>query len=372
MKIIIGILLVFAVIIPIFTYSFSLNAEASLPVVSAESSVLMRSDNCEVIWSKGKDMPLPMASTTKIMTAIVTIENADIDKTVKIPAKACGIEGSSAYLYEGEEMTRRDLLYALMLQSANDAAVALAMTVSDSVEDFVKLMNAKAKELDLKNTHFANPHGLDADDHFSSAYDLGVIMAYAMRNETFREITSSYKYTAGEHLFVNHNKLLKNYDGCIGGKTGFTKRCGRCLVSVAERDGVELICVTLNAPNDWKDHSDLFDYGFDQYERVLLVAPAQYFYSINVINGTDNTVNAEAAPLSVIMKKGSAEHLKVVCELDRFYYADITYGELLGHLVFYSEGKEIARSQITAQSSIKEIKYKNWWQKLLSLFIKDV
>lgn len=365
-KKVLSIILVLTIIMPM-----TILAEEASVSVSARSAVLIISDNGEVIYSKDKDIRLGMASTTKIMTAITVIEHSGLDTEVAVPKQACGVEGSSAYLYEGEKLTIRDLLYALMLQSANDAAVALALTVGGSIEDFCTLMNNKAAELGLKNTHFTNPHGLDDEEHYSSAYDLALIMAYAMKNESFREITSTYKYTSGQRLFVNHNRLLLNCEGCIGGKTGYTKQCGRCLVSVTERNGLELIAVTLDAPNDWNDHKALYDYGYSRYEKISPVTDGQYFYSVDIINSDTESLYAEAEPISFICEKGSYSNLKVVCELDRFYYAPVEYGEVLGYLVFFSDGIEVARSEIRARKSVKEIKYKKWWQKLLSLFIKD-
>lgn len=360
----VALFLITALLFPMTVFSHGMS-------ISARAAVLMIAENGEVIYSKDKDVRLGMASTTKIMTAVTVIEHSELDAEIKVPKQACGVEGSSAYLYEGECISVRDLLYALMLQSANDAAVALALIVGGSIEGFCTLMNDKADELGLKNTHFTNPHGLDDEEHYSSAYDLALIMAYAMKNETFCELTSTYKYTSGQRLFVNHNRLLKEYKGCIGGKTGFTKRCGRCLVSVAERDGLELITVTLDAPDDWRDHRALYEYGYSQYERMTPVTQGQYFYNVDIINSDSELLYAEAEPVSVICRKGMYGNMTVVCELDRFYYAPVEYGEVLGHLVFFSDGAEIARSEIRAKRSVKEIKYKKWWQKILSLFIKD-
>ena len=209
-----------------------------------------------------------MASTTKIMTAIVTIENLDLDRIVAVDDRAIGIEGSSIYLKQGEEISVRALLYALMLRSANDAAAALAYEISGSTEDFALLMNEKAAELGLSDTNFENPHGLDSENHYTTAHDLAIISAYAMSNQTFREIVSSRKAliesSAEKRMLINHNKMLSYYDGCIGIKTGYTKKSGRSLASAAERDGATLICITINAPDDWNDHKKLFDYGFSQ------------------------------------------------------------------------------------------------------------
>ncbi|MBR5514946.1 MAG: D-alanyl-D-alanine carboxypeptidase [Clostridia bacterium] len=342
--------------------------------LSAKASVLMRSDNNEVISCINGDMRLPMASTTKIMTAIVVLEKAkDIEALYKIPGEACGIEGSSAYLRLGESLSIKELLYALMLSSANDAAVALAICISNSVEDFAGLMNKKAAQLGLKNTHFTNPNGLDNDEHYTTANDLALIMAYAMKNPIFCEITATktYKCTSKgneERYFSNHNKLLDIYKGCVGGKTGFTKRSGRCLVSCAQKNGVELVCVTLNAPDDWNDHCALFDYGFGCFQRITLVSKGQYCYTLPVINGEKENVLAYAMPCEVIINTKSKKAVKAVCELKHFYFADIEKGELLGRILFLQDGKVIAESDVIASSSVKSIEYKNLFQRLISLF----
>lgn len=355
-------------------FMFTVNVTASkINGISAEAAILMVAETGEVVYSKKSDVRMPMASTTKIMTAITVIEKCDTDMLFAIPKEACGIEGSSAYLKQGEKFTIKELLYALMLSSANDAATALAIATAGSIKDFSALMNEKAEDMGLKNTHFTNPHGLDDAEHYSSASDLAVIMAYAMKNELFREITATKTYTCTSEgnesrVFVNHNKLLNIYEDCNGGKTGFTKRCGRCLVSSAERNGLELICVTLNAPNDWQDHISMLDHGFESFEKLSLVSSGQYSYTLPVINGSQNYVKATAQPCDVIINKNNTDSIKAVCELDRFYYADIEKGEVLGNIVFYQGNKEIAKSKITAEKSVKSIKYKNFFQRILEIF----
>lgn len=205
-----------------------------------------------------------MASTTKIMTAIVAIENMPTDYIVTVPKEAVNIEGSSIYLYEGEKITCLDLLYGLMLESGNDAAAAIAIAVGGTMERFVMLMNEKARELGLKNTHFANPHGLSCEDHYTSAADLARITDYALGNQLFAEIVSTKRYTAceGSRYYVNHNRLLFSYDGMIGVKTGYTIASGRCLVTAARRNGRTLIAVTLNDYYCSADHARMLDTGF--------------------------------------------------------------------------------------------------------------
>lgn len=338
------IVLMLTVILLVSALSVSVFAEPSdppsPPSVSAQSAVLIEAESGTVICSKSKDEKLPMASTTKIMTALVALELAPPDRVIKVDAKAVGVEGSSVYLIEGEELTLEQLLYALLLESANDAATAIAIGLSGSVEAFAQEMNRKAQALGLSSTHFENPHGLDGEEHYTTAYELAVIARAALQNDLLRTIVSTRKTTiphAGEadtRLLVNHNKLLRLYDGCIGVKTGFTKKSGRCLVSAAERDGVTLIAVTLNAPDDWNDHTALFDYGFTQYESVSLCEKEEFTLSLSLVGGTSDHAmlcNQEALRVTLPASHGEITH---TVEAAHFEYAPISAGEILGKVVF--------------------------------------
>ena len=236
------------------------------PTVSAKHAVLYDAVCCDFLWEKEADFPVPMASTTKIATAIAVLEALPLERVITVPEEAVGTEGTSAYLKAGEQLTVRDLLHALLLASANDAAVTLAVACDGSVEAFADRMNALARELSLKSTHFENPHGLPAEGHYTTARELALLSAYAMHNPHFREIVSKKSYVCKTseqtRAFRNHNKLLSFSKDALGIKTGFTKTSGRCLVGAAERDGVLLISVTLSAPNDWNDHISLWNYGF--------------------------------------------------------------------------------------------------------------
>ncbi|MBQ3355801.1 MAG: D-alanyl-D-alanine carboxypeptidase [Oscillospiraceae bacterium] len=243
------------------------------PSDSAKCSILMDADTGRILYAKNSDKKSMIASTTKIMTAIVVLEHCDLNEEYEIPPEATGIEGSSIYLQAGERLTIRDLLYGMMLHSGNDAAVALALACSDSVPEFVDLMNLKAQQLGLHQTHFENPNGLDGDAHYSTAADLARMTRYALQNEAFAEIVATKSIQIGTRSLTNHNKLLWSCDGAIGVKTGYTKAAGRILVSAAERNGRRLIAVTICDGNDWQDHKALYDYGFSQYpERVLISA----------------------------------------------------------------------------------------------------
>jgi len=269
-------IIVFTVfLILIFIVYSTVIFSASDVSVSAKSAVLYDPSSAKFLYTKNADARLPMASTTKIMTALVAIENSRLDVFVEINDNAIGTEGSSLYLKKGEVMTMEDLLFGLMLRSANDAAAAIAYEISGSIEAFADKMNEKAENLGLADTHFTNPHGLDDKEHYTTARELAIISGEALKNEVFLKIVSTKKHVIknfdGEaRLLINHNKLLNMYADTIGVKTGFTKKSGRCLVGAAERDGVRLITVTINAPNDWQDHISLLNYGFKKYEAEPL------------------------------------------------------------------------------------------------------
>ena len=360
--------------------------EASLPIaltgVSARGAVLMEADSGQVIFGQNQHAKLPMASTTKIMTALVALESLPLDTRITIPPEAVGIEGSSIYLCEGEILTLEDLLYALLLESANDAAVAIALSVDGSVEAFAARMNRKAYELGLTNTHFVNPHGLDHEEHYTTAYELGVITAAALQNPAFRQICSTDRKTIplhgeeGVRLLLNHNKLLDSFDGCIGVKTGFTKKTGRCLVSAAEREGVTLVAVTLNAPDDWRDHTAMLEYGFGMYESVTLCDEGFFSAPLHLISGAQEYVIAEnTAALSAVLKRN---HGPVICvvELPPFTFAPIETGETVGYLRFFETSpdgtkRELGAVPLTAAYGVDEITYKlTLWDRILSMFGK--
>ncbi len=230
--------------------------------VTAKSALVLDAGTGQVLYEKSADEKSLIASTTKIMTGLLIAEHCDPEATVTIPPEAAGVEGSSLYLKAGEERTVEELLYGLMLHSGNDAAAALALHLDGSVEAFAARMNQRAHELGLTATHFANPHGLDSEENYSTARDLACLAAHALQNDLFRQVCSARSYTGDTHSYVNHNKLLWQYPGCIGVKTGYTKAAGRILVSAAEKDGRRLVCVTISAPDDWRDHKKLLDYGF--------------------------------------------------------------------------------------------------------------
>lgn len=246
--------------------------------ISAESYIVMDGDSGRVIEGKNINEEKLIASTTKIMTCIIALENSDLKKMVKVGDEVLKAFGSAIYINMGEEMSIKDLLYGLMLRSGNDAAIEIAYAVSGNMENFVKKMNEKAYELKMTNTNFINNHGLENDDgigNTSTAYDMALLMRYALQNETFKEIIGTKNYetkTEGKsYVWKNKNKLLFSYDKLIGGKTGFTKKARRTLVTGAKDENRTSIVVTLNDGNDFLDHQELHEKVFSKYERVLLL-----------------------------------------------------------------------------------------------------
>ena len=332
--------------------------------VSAKSAIAIEVSSGEIYFEKNAHERLPMASTTKIMTALVAIESGNLEREVCVSPEAVGVEGSSVYLYPGERISLYDLLCALLLESANDAAAAIAIDIGGSILGFADMMNEKAEALGLSDTSFQNPHGLDAENHFTTAHDLAKISLAAMQNPTFREIVSTYKKVGPPNengfsrLFVNHNKMLKNYDGAIGVKTGFTKKSGRCLVSAARRDGVELIAVTLDAPNDWQDHENMLNLGFSLYSSKEIYAVGEYKAMQSVISGADSSVViSNSEPLTAVTR-GSGEICEHI-ELSRFSYAPIKKNQILGYIYYTQNGKIIAKSPLVADHSVDAKKYKS-------------
>ncbi len=247
----------------------SKEGQASIDV-SANNAVLIELNTGEILFEKQAHEIQSIASITKLMTAIIAIESNKMDEEAVTSRRAIYTEGSSIYLEQGEKMTIRDLVYGLMLRSGNDAAVAISEHIGGSVEGFVYLMNEKASWLGMTRTNFTNPHGLEDDNHYSTAYDMALLMRYAMNNPQFVEIsgTTAYRSDKRSYSWFNKNKLLtKLYEFCTGGKTGYTRKAGRTLVSSAAKNGHHLIAVTLNAPNDWNDHINMFEWGFNYLDE---------------------------------------------------------------------------------------------------------
>ena len=312
---------------------------AAAPSCCAACAILMDADTGAVLYENQADKRSLIASTTKIMTAVVVLEHCDPTEEFVIPPEAANVEGSSIYLQVGEVLTVEELLYGMMLQSGNDAAIALALACSGSVEEFVVLMNLKAQALGLENTSFENPNGLDGEAHYSTARDLAKLTAYALENPMFRKIVSTKNYRCGSRCFTNHNKLLWSVEGAIGVKTGFTKAAGRILVSAAERNGRRLIAVTLNDGNDWQDHKALYDYGFSRYRERTLVELRSPVAEIPLMDGSRVTLLAGD---SVTCYAAEDEQVTLRLLYPRQAFSAGIAGTFAGSAAVYLGGRRIA------------------------------
>ncbi|MCK9216753.1 MAG: D-alanyl-D-alanine carboxypeptidase [Firmicutes bacterium] len=285
----------FIILIIITQISFFqvINAENNLPC--AKSSIVMDVNTGRILYSSNSALKLPMASTTKIMTVLLAIENCDLNDIVTVSRNASIQEGSSVYLREGERMRLSDLLYCVMLRSGNDAAVAVAEHISGSVEDFAELMNNRAKTLGAKNTNFMNPHGLPNDNHYTTSYDLALITREALKNKIFADIVKTKKHTVSELInekkyLENKNKMLWQYPGGDGVKTGYTGKAGQCLVSSATKDSWQILSVVLNCSDIWKGSTELLNYGFSNYDNIKVVDKSKIKINVNVLKGKEKAI----------------------------------------------------------------------------------
>lgn len=333
--------------------------------VSAEHAIVMDAATGRILFERKADEKSLIASTTKIMTALVICEQCNVLDRMRIPREAVGIEGSSLYLREGEVLTIQELLYGLMLQSGNDAAVALAIYCGGTVEGFAQLMNDKARSLGLDNTHFENPHGLDSPGHYSTARDLAVLAAYAMQNPIFAKTVSTKSVKVGDRYLTNHNKLLWRLEGADGVKTGYTKAAGRILVSSAVRQGRRLICVTINAPDDWNDHKALLEDGFSGYSIQTLVQAGQVLGSVEILGGDGKKVNLIACE-DFSYAVAPDERISVELPAPGFVYAPVAKGQEAGFAHICIDGKAVGKVSIAYSQTVeKEVKQeKSFWEKL--------
>lgn len=309
----------------------------------AQSMILIEGSTNRILNGKNAHAKRYMASTTKIMTAITVLENTkDINKIIKVPAAAVGVEGSSIYLALDEEISIKDLLYGLMLQSGNDCAAALAITTGGSVKDFAKMMNEQAYKIGAKSSNFVTPHGLHDDNHYTTAYDLAIISSYALKNPTFKEIVSTKSYTCKwfgkdyNRIIKNKNKILSTFEGGDGVKTGFTKKAGRCLVSSATRDGMQLICVVLNCGPMFEDCSSLMEEGFSRYKLQTIIGENESFKCDSVANSRKKEINASTmSNIALPVTDKEAEQIVKVAEFNENLTAPIKKGTEVGNLKIY-------------------------------------
>ena len=340
---------------------FPFNARA----ISAQKAALLDADTGRLLYEKDANSRSLIASTTKIMTALLICEQCNVLDRMRIPAEAVGIEGSSMYLREGEVLTLQELLYGLMLSSGNDAAVALAIYCGGTVEGFVQLMNDKAFRLGLQGTHFENPNGLDSPNHYSTARDLAVLSAYAMQNPIFLQTVSTKMVRVGGRSLQNHNKLLWRFDGADGIKTGYTRAAGRVLVSSATRQGRRLICVTINDGDDWRDHGKLLEDGFSRYSQKEIVQQGDCLGTISVLGGDSERVQLLAAeefkyPLS------AEESPEILLSGPGFAFAPVAQGQDAGVAYICLEGRAVGKVSLIYGQTVEyeKVQKRSFWNRL--------
>ncbi len=319
---------------------------------------------------------MPMASTTKIMTALILAEQPNLEKRITTTKEMVTVEGSSMGLLAGDSVSYFDLLYGMLLSSGNDAANTTAIAISGSSKEFAKVMNLKAKSIGLKATNFVTPSGLDDENHYSTAFDMSILTAAALKNDKFKEACSSYTKTLYygnppyNRTLTNHNKLLKSYEGIIGVKTGFTKKSGRCLVTAAERDGGQIIAVTLNEPNDWQTHRELLDFGFSSLEDTKLFVDLSDSF-LTVTNGQANKVALKCEPVKIKMLPENVKRVESKVWLPGSVLAPLKAGDIVGKVSYYLNDNLIAETNILSDNSVEAISRKTFSQKLVEV-IKEI
>ncbi|ABW19123.1 Serine-type D-Ala-D-Ala carboxypeptidase [Alkaliphilus oremlandii OhILAs] len=337
-----------------------------------KSAIVMDVETGRILYEKNMHLKLPMASTTKIMTALLAIENIPLEKRVKINQNAQGIEGSSIYLRANEEVKAIDLVYGLMLRSGNDAAAAIAYEVSGSIEAFADLMNERANKIGAKNTNFTNPHGLHHENHYTTAYDLALITREALKNSVFKEVVKTKFWTADRNEykhFANKNIGLEICEGGDGVKTGYTTRSGRCLVSSASREGMQFISITLDDYNWFDTNKKLLDEGFKRYRPHHIFTEEQVITSMKVLNGKKNTVFIKPnRGLIVPLSEGELERLLTVINAPDTLEAPLEKGSKIGTMVTYLDGKILGTTDLIIDESVERITIR---EKIKNLFIKQ-
>ncbi|QAT49411.1 D-alanyl-D-alanine carboxypeptidase [Caproiciproducens sp. NJN-50] len=347
-------------------------AQGTAPSVSARSAVVIGAADGRVLYEKNSHEKLPIASTTKIMTALLTLEAAARgDETVLITPEMVRVEGSSMGLKAGDKLTLTALAEGMLSVSGNDAANSAAIAVGGSIQKFAALMNQKAAQLGLSDTHYVTPSGLDDEEHYSSAGDLAKLTAAALEDPEFARIVAQPKIKVRFSdpdrtvTYTNHNKLLSMYDGCTGVKTGFTKKSGRCLVSAAERNGVQLVAVTLSDPNDWEDHERLLDYGFSRLTRYQ-ADDSGFHLSLPVVGGAERSVLvAGSAGTAALLPADEVKDLRRTVELPQFVYAPVTKGQVLGLVRYSNSDGTAATTKLTAGAAVpRQADHRNMIKKL--------
>ena len=337
----------------------------SAAAVSARKAYVIDGVSGRVLYERSADEKSLIASTTKIMTALIVCEQCNVLDRMRIPKEAVGIEGSSMYLREGEVLTLQELLYGLMLSSGNDAAVALAIYCGGTVEGFAQLMNDKARILGMKNTHFENPNGLDSPGHYSTARDLAILASYAMENPIFAKTVSAKSVKVGERYLTNHNKLLWRVEGADGVKTGYTKAAGRILVSSASRDGRRIIAVTIDDPCDWQDHAALLEEGFSRYQMRRILQKGDRVGTLAIIGGECGRVEVLAAE-DFDYALAQEEHPCTMLPGAGFAYAPAVEGADAGFVYVLINGKAVGKVPVVYGATVEQTKEeeKTLWERI--------
>ncbi|HQO42268.1 MAG TPA: D-alanyl-D-alanine carboxypeptidase family protein [Bacillota bacterium] len=354
-------------------------AVQALQESSARAAVVMDVNSNRILYSKNMDEKMAMASTTKIMTTLVAIESGRLDEKVTISKRASYMEGSSIYLREGEVHTVNDLLYAIMLRSGNDAATAVAEHIGGSAEGFAEMMNKKAREIGANNTRFANPHGLDAEGHYTTARDLALITSYALKNPLFSTIVSSKKKVMEgppsenwDRIMINKNKMLWQFDGGDGVKTGFTKKAGRCLVSSATREGMRLVCVVLNCGPMWDESSALLEYAFKNYVKKRIVDKDSIFKVVEVRNGKERFVGVKPAEdFDLVLRTDRVENIKLEAKDLKAAQAPLKKGGHAGRLEIYIDNNLLKTINLEYSEGVESSSPFYYLKRILTDYIAD-
>ena len=351
------------------------SSAVSIPDVSARSAVLYCKETGQVIAEKDSRKIMSMASTTKIMTSVIALETDKPDMIVEITQEMVNVEGTSSGLRTGDKITLEDLVYCMLLESGNDAANAVAVAVGGSMDAFARLMNEKAAEIGMTDTSFVTPSGLDDENHYTTAYDMALLTSYALDNDDFVEICSQQTYVVEfvdsdkQITLYNHNRLLREYEGCIGVKTGFTKKSGRCLVSAAKRGDVTLVAVTLNAGDDWNDHRKMLDYGFSCVDSEKIDAEMSSVM-IPVVGSETVSVRVNSISTDIAYIKNEENSFTTEVFTEKFLYAPVNAGDVVGYVRFYNNGRFIKQVSLTsAEAADVSVKEKiNLWDRIFGFF----
>lgn len=366
---------VFAILVAflIFIFTFNTTACAKELTASAQAYVLYCVENETVVLSQNADVKMKPASTTKVMTTLLALEEVKKnDRRVQFNKEMIA-EGSSMYLKAGDTVHLSDLAKGMMMASGNDAANAVALSLCDSIPDFAKLMNKKADKIGMENTNFVTPSGLDDENHYTTALDMAYLFAYALQNEDFAEITRSKSLDVNflspqkTVTYHNHNRLLSLYPHCIGGKTGFTKSAGRCLVSGAKKDGVTLVCVTFNAPDDWNDHIKMYDYGFNKLSAID--TENDDTFQVDVVGGEKDFLTLYCDDTAgAVVSSEYADDVKKTVITPSFLYAPVSSGDFVGVVRYTLDDKVLVSHPLYAQNNIDIKKKKSFFTFLNGIF----